>query len=225
MKVSAVTVPEDIALTWSSDNTDSTVVDQEGNVTGLEWWTSAKISASFEYEGETYSDNVTVHVRDYDLEAEVTQNSAWGDDSYYLAKMYLNNERSAYIEHVGNGGMFNDGAVRPVYNPDGTSSSVYAQIITAPTIVYDETKDYYLEVYYKTNAAAQYTLELLGGILARDGWDSRWVIPSGDEDVVYLPLKQGTRDDRNCGFNLRAIEPSQTASAVIGLAIVSKPKA
>ena len=222
--MSAVTVPEGIALTWSSDNTDSTVVDQEGNVTGLEWWTSAKISASFEYEGKTYSDSVTVHVREYDLEAGFTQNDVWYDESYYLAKDYLIDTRSTYIEHVDNGGMFNDGAIKPIYNPDGTSTSLYAQIVTAPTIEVDENKDYYLEVYFKTNAAAQYTIQFLPGIVDKDGWANNWPIPSGDEDVVYLPLKPDTREDRNCGINIRAVEHSQAANAVIGLAVVSKPK-
>ena len=223
--ISATTVPEGVALTWRSDNTDAVTVDQDGNVTGLEWWTEAKVYASFEYDGETYSDYVKVCVREYDLEESLTNNDTWADDSAYIDKVYFSDTRKTYIVHAPNAGMFGDGAIRHVYNPDGSETSIYARLIMAPTLEYDENKDYFLEVYYKTSSDADCEIEYLNGVFARDGWANRYQVPAGDEDVVYLPLKEGTILTRNCGLQTRSSMTSATATCILGLAIVSRPKA
>lgn len=224
VKISATTVPSDVALTWSSDNTDSCAVDQEGNVTGLEWWTEAKITASFEYEGKTYSDSVRVCVREYDLEAPLMHEDFWADASKWVeAPTFIEDTRKTYIEYSPTLGMFNDGGVDLKYNPDGTDSSIYLRLAPAP-ITLDESKDYFLEVFHNIRGGVPFNFEFNAGVLDKDGWTNRPLIPA-NEDVEYYPLKPGTRDDRLCMIQVRAesTPPAQYIKQV-SFSIVSKPK-
>lgn len=227
-KISATTVPADVALTWSSDNTDSCTVDHEGNVTGLEWWTEAKITASFVYDGETYSDSVRVCVREYDLEAPLMHEDFWTDASKWNEEpSYTDNGRKTYIEYSPTLGMFNDGGVDLKYNPEGTQSSIFMRLVPSPSIEYDESKDYFLEMYFNITWDRGFEFEFNDGLLARDGWNNRQQIPPAEEDVYYYPLKQGTNLSRLCLIQVRSdgqAEPRPQDLHEVSFAIVSKPK-
>lgn len=224
--ISATTVPDGVALLWTSNNSDAATVDQEGNVTGLAWWTEAKITASFVYEGVTYKDSVMVYTRDYDFEIPITQHEAWEDPTRWEKQNYTDETRKTYIAYEPNDGMFSDGALKNTYNESGSATSLYADIaMYKGDFQPSPDKDYYLEVYYSTVNGEQLQINFINRLFAKDGW-SNIVLPESDTDVTYYPLAvSDVMNDRLFTIQTKDESRSGVDSPVIGLAIVSKPKA
>ena len=193
-------------------------------MTGLEWWTEANITASFVYDGETYSDSVRVCVREYDLEVPLMHEDYWNDPGKWIeVQEYFGSSRKTYKEYNARAGMFQDGGVDLKYNPDDTNTSIYLRLVPAP-ITLDESKDYYLEVFHDIAGNVPFNFEFNGGVLDRDGWENNQLIPA-TEDVGYFLLKPGTRTDRLCMIQVRAEStPTAQSKKQLSFAIVSKPK-
>lgn len=124
--MSATTVPDGVALAWTSSNEAIATVDDAGLVSGVAAG-DAIITASFEYEGKTYSDTCAVTVEDaptppgdWETVVDLLSPVVWENGELWESQQYVETSRQTYIEFIRDSNILNC-----VYDPDGSSTTLY----------------------------------------------------------------------------------------------------
>lgn len=149
---------------------------------------AATITATIEVEGVTYSDSCDVTVEAAPVSNVVFDFTAaenWGDPSLWYKQDYLEDTRGTYIS-------YDNGRLYCHYNPEGSSSTLYADI--APytgEFVYDDSFNYFLEFSYDNPGANTYKLTAAGANYSIFNHDDTWTeyMPNTQtSETVLLPL-------------------------------------
>ena len=167
-----------MAVAWATSNPSVATVDN-GEVTAVGGG-QCEITASFEYQGSTYSDTCSVTV-----EAGVNLTpffSAWNESDYWVQLQYTQNDRKTYIAEG------SEGFCEFVNNPDAASStSLFMDIRPVAQTFVEAGKRYTLlcEVEGENvNAAIETNMHEDNQLTPVDG---RQQIAVGDGSIVRIP--------------------------------------
>lgn len=114
-------MPTGVDLAWASSNNSVATVDSSGNVTSIDAG-NCVITASFDYEGNTYSDTCNVEViQPEKVLGNFLLDDVWHNDSNWLSKNYEESSRQTYVYQYNN-------HLELCFNLDGETSTLFLDI-------------------------------------------------------------------------------------------------
>jgi len=113
-------VPSGVGLAWASSNDAVATVDSTGTVTAVDDGESV-ITASFEYEGQTYSDTCDVTVSDWEDYQNLFDSDFLENKDNWSRLMYIDAERQTFFTPA-------SGYIELHYNATGSDSSVFCDL-------------------------------------------------------------------------------------------------
>ena len=183
--IGATVNPPGLPVAWSS--LDENVATVDGGIVTAIGAGTASIVASIEYDGRVFSDTATVDVSEPEpgnVVFDLTDAGNWADETLWAKQDYQQTDRQTYIA-------YGDGWLNLVFNPDGNSTTLYADV--APNVggfAYDDSYTYHLELTFENDSDTVVNVTAASGsnrVFAADGWDV-FELPANTSATEILPL-------------------------------------